>query len=131
MTAYFDALGRELTDLVRSNAGFEEYLAFDKRLVRDIGLDVQMAYSDPAYNFPDDLKIRVYRLFWKYSFAVNETLDETERWPQSRMLRQLVGDLHDIYHERAFRDHPFGDGVGTGVTHILDQFRDAAALEGA
>ena len=132
MTAYFDARSGELSDMLKADAGFQEYYDFDKRLVHDIGLDVQLVHTDPAYNFPEDLKVRVYQLFWKYSFVANEKQDETETCPQSQMMRRLVDGLHDIYHERALRDHPLYDGVGNGVIEFVGQFRDAVkALGGA
>lgn len=130
MTAYFDARSTELSDMLKAGADYREYYDFDRRLIHDIGLDVQLIHVDPTYNFPEDLKVRVYQLFWKYSFVLNDKQDETETCPQSQMMRRLVESLHDIYHERAFRDHPLYDGVGNGVTELLGQFQDAVKASG-
>jgi len=130
LSSYFDARSTELSDMLKTDAGFQEYYDFDKRLVHDIGLDVQLIHLDPTYNFPEDLKARVYLLFWKYSFIVNDNQDETETCPQSQMMRRLVDALHDIYHERAYRDHPLYDAVGNGVIELLGQFKDAVKASG-
>ena len=130
MSSYFDARSGELLDLRKANAGYQEYYDFDQRLIRDIGLDVELIHADPAYNFPTDLKAKVYLLFWRYSFVLNDKQDETETCPQSQMMRRLVDGLHDIYHERAFRDHPLYDAVGNGVISILDNFKDAVKASG-
>lgn len=126
MSEYFDRKSGELLSLRDKGATYTELYAFDQSLVRDIGVDVSLRHTDPACDFPDDLKVKVYALFWKYSFVVNPDQDETELKPQAVMMHYLVEGLHTIYHERAQRGHPFGDFVSLGLDTLIMKFCDAA-----
>lgn len=123
MSSYFDARVTELDDMRRSGADYPEYYAFEQRIVEDVGIDVELLHPDPSYNFPADLKAKVYALFRRCSYVMGDP-EETETRPQSRIMRELVDGLHDIYHERAHREHPLYDAVYNGRIHTLDRFKD-------
>lgn len=130
MTAYFDRHKSDITD-ARIAADAMRIYQIDRKLVTDIAQDVELKFDDSERNFPDELKMKVYRIIWKYSFFVNEDRDVIPGMTEWSMIYRMNEELHDVYHERARMGHPFRDEVGLSILHFLDNFKDTCREHGS